>query len=73
MNPIHERIRQLRTRDPIAATLGPDNATVATLRGRLTDPIPADELKRAPFDQIMPLNCVGSETADLINAEPAGE
>lgn len=43
--------------------------------GVLTGPwnVPTQTLKRAPFDQIMPLNCVGAETADLIDAAPAGE
>jgi hypothetical protein len=41
--------------------------------GVLTAPwqVPKQTLKLAPFDQIMPLNCIGSETADLIDAEPA--
>jgi hypothetical protein len=33
--------------------------------------VPKQTLKLAPFDQIMPLNCIGAETADLIDAEPA--
>lgn len=51
MNPIRERIRQLRVRDPhIAMTLSQNDASVRTLRGKLSDPLPADELKRAPFE-----------------------
>ncbi len=43
--------------------------------GVLTGPwtVPTQTLKLAPFDQIMPLNCVGSETAELIDAVPAAE
>jgi len=42
--------------------------------GVLTGPwtVPTQTLKLAPFDQIMPLNCVGAETADLIEAVPPG-
>jgi hypothetical protein len=42
--------------------------------GVLTQPwsVPTQTLKLAPFDQIMPLNCVGTETVELIEAVPAG-
>lgn len=43
--------------------------------GVLTGPwtVPAQTLTLAPFDQIMPLNCVGSETTELIEAVPPSE
>jgi hypothetical protein len=54
---------------------GPDTLVIdATVYdpGVLTGPwsVPTQTLKLAPFDQIMPLNCVGVETADLIDAAP---
>lgn len=62
---IVERYRRVDTETlTIDATIYDDNV--------LREPfvVPTQTLTLAPFDQLMPLNCVGEETADLIDAVP---
>lgn len=48
---LHERITQLRARDPrVGITLNRERAAVTLLRGDLAPPVKAAELKQSPYD-----------------------
>lgn len=51
MEQLRSVVDRFRTRDPkLAVTFNPEGSGIATLRGKLADPVEMTELKRAPFD-----------------------